>query len=167
MTQNGHKSAASFRRPTEWQVLPSGKEVELQRPDVADIIMAHADDGSIPQPLVDQMLQSLNTGRQVEAKLVYEAGHLPGLRRFNQMLTRAAVVWPELVPDDVEPDYDAGQAKISDLDMNDQAWITRWVMGRSLAAASRFPEAPAAGVGPAPDGSAVQPKAKRPARNKR
>lgn len=167
MTENGHRSAAGFRRETEWKTLPSGKEVELRRPDVADIIMANADKGDIPQPLVNQMLESLNTGQQVEARLTYEAEHLPGLNRFNKLLSRATVVWPVIVPDGVEPDYEAGQIEIADLDSTDQGWITRWVMGRSAAAASQFLKAEASGVGPESTGGKVRSTPKRAGGRKR
>jgi len=160
MTENGQRSAAAFRRSVETVTLPSGKEVDLVRPDVSALIMANVDSGDVPKPLVDQMLMSISNQRPVAAQIDLEAAHLPGMYRFMRIIARAALVWPRVVDDEIAPDYEAGEIHLGDLDTSDLTFITNWVWGRAGTAAGRFPEPAGKGVDAAPDVQAIPAAAK-------
>ncbi len=159
------RSAAAFQRQTEWVTLKSGREVLLRTPDVQGLIMANANKGVIPQPLVDQMVAMLNQDKGGNKKLVYEAADLSGVYEFGVLMTKASVVWPVIVPEGQAPDYEAGQIEMPDLHSSERGEITEWVM-RAAGAAGRFPAGQAAGVGTAPIGPAVRKPPKRPVRHK-
>lgn len=143
------RSAAAFRPATEWIDLGDGREVEVKRPDVPGLIMAKADSDEIPQPLVNQVLASIERGEQKPAVIEITRKELPAYWGFMKAITRAALVWPVVV--DGTPDYDAGEIAESDLKSDIVRPVFGWVMGGAAAAASRFPDGPDAGV------DAVQP----------
>jgi hypothetical protein len=128
------KSAAAFRK-TEIQTLPSGAEVELRKPDIPRLVM-ESETGEIPEYLTASVLANFKKGGQVVVDFEMTAADLPRMSKFLDTVVRAALVWPRVVAS--EPDYDAGEILITDIDTNDRMFIFQWAMPEAGQAAQRF-----------------------------
>lgn len=129
------RDASAFRK-TEIVTLPnSGVEVELRKPDIPRLVMESAE-GDIPEYLTATVLAGFRSGKQTQIDFEPTAADLPRLNRLLDIVVRAALVWPRIVTSD--PDYEAGQILITDLDTNDRMFIFQWSMPEAGQAAQRF-----------------------------
>lgn len=141
------KSAAAFRRTEEIQ-LPSGLSVEVRRPDISRLVM-ESKDGSVPAFLQQQVIAGLQGKAETVEAWDPSKEDLSTMSRFMDMVVRAALVWPVIV--EGEPDYDAGQISINDLEQADRTFLFGWAMPDSNAAAGRFRAKQNGTVEPVPD----------------
>lgn len=140
------KSAAEFRS-TYQLVLPSGKTVEVRKPNLMRIIMANAHTGAVPTPLVNQALAQFNKDVATDVWTPTKE-ELSTVTEFMDLIVRSVLVWPAISDD---PDYESGQIAISDLDGADYQYLVAWSMPKEQAALSSFRDPSRADV------AAVQP----------
>lgn len=136
------KSAAAFRRSEELK-LPSGLVVEVRKPDITRLVM-ESPDGNVPSFVVGQVIAQLSGKGGGTEEWQPTADDLPVLSRFMDMVVKAALVWPVIVVG--EPDYEAGQINIQDLDEQDRAVLFGWGLPGQAAAVARFREERAGSV---------------------
>lgn len=140
------KSAAAFRTTHEL-VLPSEKKVEVRKLNLQRLIMANAHTGAVPTPLVEQALAMFN--KDIEAKPWKPTKEdLSSMASFMDLIVRASLVWPVIADN---PNYEAGEIAISDLDGADYEYIATWAMPQEQAVMSSFRDQPR------PDVETVQP----------
>lgn len=130
--------ASQWKRTTETRQLPSGKVAELQKPDIAGLVMS-AGDGNVPNGLVQTFLDAMTSGKPANgaesARWKPTPEDLPSLMRFVDTIIIAAFANPVIA---AEPDYDAGQIAMSDLATEDKLDVFSWAMPEEVAAAVRF-----------------------------
>lgn len=141
------KSAAAFKRTEEVQ-LPSGLTVEVRKPDISRLVM-ESKDGSVPAFLQQQVVAGLAGKAETVDDWDPSKEDLATMSRFMDMVVRAALVWPVIV--DGNPDYDAGQISLHDLEQADRTFLFGWAMPDSNAAAGRFRAKQNGAVEPVPD----------------
>jgi hypothetical protein len=161
--------------------LPSGKVVRAIRSmDILNLLKA----GRIPNPLgsmIQRMVDSSQQGAKVKAPDMSELG-MDGLREMMKMVDDCVlrvVVEPKVIaPPTIEDDEDLdaymarvqgwrpdreknpGAIGLNQIDMDDRMFIFLFAQGMAADLKS-FREEQKAALAPAPDGQAVQPKAKR------
>lgn len=135
------KSAAEFRTSTELR-LPSGRVVEVRKPNLMRLIMANAHTGTVPTPLVDQALAQFNKDIQPKP---WEPSKddLAATTSFMDLIVRATLHWPRIADN---PNYEAGEIAIDDLDGADYQYIVMWAMPGEQAALSSFRHEPGTNV---------------------
>lgn len=121
------QSAAHFKR-SEKLLLPSGLKVEARKPDPARLVMANANNGNVPMPLVTHMNAVANGKVKADKApaIVLSEADMPALAKFMDLIVRAAMVWPVVV--EINPDYEAGQIVMEDLSAEDRKFIYDWAM---------------------------------------
>ena len=140
MAKNKNKRSALFFKPKEFEFICENIEgqptITCRNPNVLDLIMANADTMNVPQPLVDLVTGEQQSVDTENFKLDRES--LPTYRNFAHLLIRASVIWPIIVPDGQEPDYDREEIAISDLGVDTMNLYNRIMEGS--AQARNFPE---------------------------
>jgi hypothetical protein len=129
------KSASEFRS-THQLVLPSGKTVEVRRPNLIRIIMANAHTGAVPTPLVNQALAQFNKDIVTDVWRPTKE-EMSTVTEFMDLIVRSTLAWPVIADN---PNYDAGEIAITDLDGVDYQFIVAWAMPQEQAALSSFRE---------------------------
>ncbi len=126
---------------SSWQ--PDVIELELSRgtvkmivPDVPSLVVA-AEGGQVPNGLRELLVSQMKGGQKTKD---WEPGpdDLPGIVAFMEVVARAAVIFPVIVPDGVEPDYKQGQIKYGDLTMEDKMGIFQRAVPDEMASAAKF-----------------------------
>ncbi len=82
------------------------------------------------------------------------ANEMAGMVELIDTIAKAAFVAPVVVASD--PDYEAGEIALSDIDDTDKFFILGWALGDGAQAAERFPAQPNASLPPAPDGESLR-----------
>lgn len=147
--------ASQWKRRTEIKQLPSGVVAELQRPSTVDTILTN---GNLPEGLAQVMLDAFVTQGNAEWKVKPE--DLPAIADLVNTLCRATFVNPRIAPEGSEPNYDAGEIALNDVQDIDRMFILSWATnaGGQAPAATRFPAQQMAGVSPRPNGKALRRK---------
>jgi hypothetical protein len=121
----------------ETKTLPSGKLVQVRKPDIVRLVMEGGED--VPTPLRNQVIESMNAnGKRKAAGWQPSAEDLALLSRFMDRVVRAAVVQPRIVPHGESANYEAGEIEIADIDSNDRMWLFSYAMPEEYAAAQSF-----------------------------
>lgn len=130
-------SAAAFRREAQQVVLPdSGQVVLVRKPNVVDMVMGAGEDA--PAPMTASIIASLGMDESFREHAVTPAD-LPVMNNFIRQLVVSMLEWPRVVPEDSEPDYEAGQIAWSDLSFPDVEFLFGIAM-EDVNRGQKFPE---------------------------
>lgn len=128
--------ASAWRKVNELITLPSGKVAELKKPNAISMII---EDGSVPDSLIGIVAGNINGRPQTTAAPEYNRGDISGILNLAETICRAAFVSPVIVEDGKQPDYDAGEISIEDVDENDRIFVMNWAFsGGAATNAARF-----------------------------
>lgn len=108
------KKASKSRNEVKTVELPSGNFVSLKRPSVASLLKS----GHVPSDIASS-LQNVKPGQQPTGDTLVK------YLKLQDIITRFAVVSPEIVPDGVEPTDD--QISLDDLEDTDKGFILQYV----------------------------------------
>lgn len=111
--------AAKWKRTTETVQLPSGNIAELKRPNTISLIM---EDDNIPDQLTNFVLGKINGGPDG----TINAENRKPVMQLARLVAKEAFVNPRIV--EGEPDYDAGEIAITDVDDFDLFAVLEWAV---------------------------------------
>ncbi len=112
---------------TEIVKLPSGRVVELKRPDLVDLVSGK---GDVPDVLADVVLGQMQSAGRKEFEINRET--LPQIMQSLNVIARAVFVFPKLGDE-------AGCIPLSAIPFNDKAWVFAWALGAQYEPARSFP----------------------------
>jgi hypothetical protein len=160
------KSANHFRK-TSQLTLPSGETVETRKVSM-DLLILQDKTNSVPRPLRDYALKALNQEltdeeRENGIQFRFDDETSSSYVNFVNLVTKAVLVWPKVV--EANPDYEAGEIEIDDLDFTDRQFIFRHASTKAAPepveeiAADSFRAEQNSHVGTVPDGESLQSEA--------
>jgi len=149
--------AVEWQRKTELLQLPSGKVVEVRDVDAVGMLLS-SPDGSIPDFITQQLADGLRGKKSKSAlKVEFTPKDFPALIQIANAITRACIVTPRIV--DGEPNYEAGEIHLSDINFDDRLFILNQKMpSEELATAERFRRGSAPGVAVVSEGEDLRPE---------
>lgn len=121
--------ASQWGRKTQITRLPSGVVAELRKPDILSLMLREGH--SLPKALTQQFLSGLSGGKQngqtnnFADSLADDPKSLEAIANLMDILCRAAFANPCIVDN---PNYDAGQISIDDVEATDKMWVMTWAM---------------------------------------
>lgn len=104
-------------------------------PDVPSLVVS-AEGGQVPNGLRELLISQMKGDKKAD----WEPGpdDLPGIVAFMEIVARAAIIWPLIVSDGVEPDYEQGQIKYKDFSIEDKMEIFQRAVPDEMASAAKF-----------------------------
>lgn len=127
--------ASAWKRKTEVVQLPSGAVAELKKPSVISLALRG---GRLPESLSAIVFDSLN-GRKRQDTENWKPENPGEIADLMDVICTGAFVNPAIVE---QPDYEAGQISIEDVQEEDKLWVLNWagVGGGELPSARRSPD---------------------------
>lgn len=144
----------------EWQpqvedvTLPSGKVVQLKRPDMVELINGDGDVPDLLSSLILDLTQN-NMGKRQEVTVTKD--NLPQIMASMNVICKACFVVPQLWDNNTA---DETHIPIKWVAFNDKAFVMAWALGGQYEAARAFPQESNGHLETVPGGDAVPTKAK-------